>query len=142
MPDFISLETSVAITPRLQSSHWLTPTMQQPKDRSIFLTNSSCESVLIKKDDHLAEVRNSSTVDMPVKPLPGKAIHPDVFQFSDFLYRNNCYYKDCGNTKSRFPIGCSHKFVGMAYYIKFRVGQHGHVHPHTRPLRELYINVV
>ena len=84
LPDFISLETSVAITPRLQSSHWLTPTMQQPKDRSIFLTNSSCESVLIKKDDHLAEVRNSTTVDMPIKPLPGKAIHPDVFQFSDF----------------------------------------------------------
>ena len=45
------------------------------------------------------------------------------------LYRNNCYYKDCGNTKSRFPIGCSHKFVGMAYYVFICL-------PH--PLAELY----
>ena len=29
---------------------------------------------------------------------------------------NNCSHKDCGNTKWGFPIGCSHKFVGTAYY--------------------------
>ena len=84
LPESLSFESCVAVSPRLNTSKWLKPSMQQPCNGAIFLTNSSTEPVYLKKSDHLADVRDSIVIDPPVQPLPGKAIHPDVFQFSDF----------------------------------------------------------
>ena len=84
LPSSLSFESYVAVSPRLNTSNWLKPSMQRPCNGAIFLTNSSNEPVYVKKADHLADVRDSIVVDAPIKTLPGKAIHTDVFQFSDF----------------------------------------------------------
>ena len=84
LPESLSLEPWIAVSPRADTCHWLQPSIQQPRSGTVYLTNSSHQLVRIKKSDHIADLRDSTLVDAPVKPLPGKAIHPDVFQFSDF----------------------------------------------------------
>ena len=58
--------------------------MQEPKEGVVYLTNSSPLPITIKKTEHIADVRDSTLVNPPIKPLLGKSMHPDVFQFSDF----------------------------------------------------------
>ena len=84
LPEHLKMESHVAVSPRQNSMLWLLPSIQEPRDGNICLTNLSNDTIIVKKADHLADVRDSQLVDLPPKPFPGKALHADTFQFSDF----------------------------------------------------------
>ena len=84
LPDHLNMETSVCVTPRISSISWLKPSIATPSNGTIYLVNSSEHPISIQKTDHIADVRDLSTADYPIKPISGKAVHDDKFQFRDF----------------------------------------------------------
>ena len=84
IPEHLSTETCLSLTPRSNSTEWLQTSMVNPTDGVISLVNSSSYPVSIKKSDHLADLRDTTNATFSVKPISGKAIHDDKFQFRDF----------------------------------------------------------
>jgi len=89
LPDNLAYEDLVCVTPRVKALNWLNPAIFTPSDGSIFLVNSSSQNVTISKDEHLADVRSTVTPDIIAKPISGKALHDDQFQFKDFAADRN-----------------------------------------------------
>ena len=83
LPEHLTMESSVCITPRISALSWLKPAIFTPANGSIYLVNSSTEHVDIKKSDHLADVRNTSIAEPQQKCVLNKAVHDDQFQFAD-----------------------------------------------------------
>ena len=84
LPDCFAYDDSVCVTPRSSSIEWLQPGTLTPSNGKIHLVNSSDKYVHLSKADHIADVRDVTIPDIPIKPISGRFAHDDKFQFRDF----------------------------------------------------------
>jgi len=85
LPADLSILHHVAIAPRQQALSWLKPSILEVHDGKVSLINSSKVPVLIHKNSHLADIRD--TIDFECPPQARLVINEaqsDSFQYADF----------------------------------------------------------
>ena len=89
LPPIMSQLSHVAVTPRPSTLSWLKPSVLPVTDNSIYLRNTSDCTITIKKQNHLADIRQAVAHENDLdKKLPPAVSHsgfiPDDFQYRDF----------------------------------------------------------
>ena len=75
----------VAVTPKPATCQWLEPSVSVVENNSISLKNSSDNSVIIKKQDHIADLRPAVLYEKKINDqFSHSGFIPDDFQFKDF----------------------------------------------------------
>ena len=69
LPEQLKDEQYVSIIPRSTSVPWLQPSISQPVSGVIHLVNSSQQSVSLPKAVHVADIRDTTVADIPIKLL-------------------------------------------------------------------------
>ena len=85
LPADLSILHHVAIAPRKQTLSWLKPSIVEVHDGKVSLINSSKVPVLIPKNSHLADIRDTTDFECPPQArLIINEAQPDSFQYADF----------------------------------------------------------
>ena len=87
----------VAICPRREDGDWFSPGLTKVEDGNIELTNSSCQSVTLKKGNRVCKVRNVIEVSPEEIQNVRKVFNgfPDSFQYKSLAVPdNNSYFDD------------------------------------------------
>ena len=83
LPNNLKHLSHVVITPRVQTLSWLRPAVVETHHGAVYLTNSSSERVNLSKALHLADIRNTTSMEFPTRQAPSLSkSHPDRFQFT------------------------------------------------------------
>ena len=83
LPDEFSTDSVVAVTPRPESLLWLQPSMMTIKDNAIFLTNAHTAPIDVRKSTHLADIRETMSVQWPQLSRKTQFLHSDTSQYQN-----------------------------------------------------------